>query len=87
MIQTIEAEIDVNGNVRLLETIRLTQPRRALLTVLEEEPKVKNHRTRASSRELSEALDEAYANDKDEDEKEFLRLAKVKQLRILDEWK
>lgn len=87
MMQTIEAEIDVNGNVRLLEAIRLEHPRRALLTVLEEEPKRIGRKTWANNKELSEALDEAYANDTDEDEKEFLRLANVKQSQILDEWK
>ncbi len=87
MIQTLEAEIDVNGNVRLLETIRLKQPRRALLTVLEEEPKLIGGKTWANNRELSEALDAAYANDSDDDEKEFLRLAKAKQSQVLDEWK
>ena len=87
MIQTLAAEIDVNGNVRLLETIRLKQPRRALLTVLEEEPKLIGGKTWANNRELSEALDAAYANDSDDDEKEFLRLAKAKQSQVLDEWK
>lgn len=85
MMRTIEAEIDVNGNVRLLETIRLQQPRRALLTVLEEEPR--QYERWASNRELSDALNEAYMNDADDDEKEFLRLANVKQSKILDEWK
>ncbi|MCC6329143.1 MAG: hypothetical protein IT174_11545 [Acidobacteria bacterium] len=87
MIQTLEAEIDVNGNVRLLETIRLKQPRRALLTVLEEEPKLIGGQPWANNQELSEALDEAYANDSDDEEKEFLRLAKAKQSQVLDEWK
>lgn len=36
MLQTIEAEIDVNGQVHLLEPIRITKPRRALVTLLEE---------------------------------------------------
>lgn len=86
-MQTIEAEIDINGNVHLHETIRLTYPRRALLTVLEEEPKQSHGRSWPSIRELSEALDAAYADDEDGDEKEFLRLVNVKQSQILDEWK
>lgn len=36
MLQTVEAEIDVNGNVRLLEPLHITKPTRALLTLLEE---------------------------------------------------
>lgn len=40
MIRTVEAIIDEEGRVRLLETVRLTAPRRALVTVLEEEPSV-----------------------------------------------
>ena len=38
MIQTIEAVIDENGKVQLLESVRLTEARRALVTILEEEP-------------------------------------------------
>ena len=38
MIQTIEAVIDEQGNVRLLEPVRLAETRRALVTILEEHP-------------------------------------------------
>ena len=38
MIQTIEAIIDENGNIHLLEPVRLPEARRALVTILEEEP-------------------------------------------------
>ena len=38
MIQTIEAIIDQQGKVQLLEPVRLEGPRRALVTILEEEP-------------------------------------------------
>lgn len=38
MIQTLEAVIDEQGNVRLLESITLPATRRALVTILEEEP-------------------------------------------------
>jgi hypothetical protein len=38
MIQTVEAVIDEDGRVRLLEDIRLPEARRALVTILEEEP-------------------------------------------------
>ena len=42
---------------------------------------------RSENQKLFEAINEAYANDTDEDEKEFLRMAKIKQSKILDEWK
>jgi hypothetical protein len=38
MIRTIEAVIDENGNVRLLEPVRPGAPRRALVTILDERP-------------------------------------------------
>ena len=38
MIQTLEAVIDEQGNVRLLEPIRLGEARRALVMILEEQP-------------------------------------------------
>ena len=38
MLQTIEAVIDEQGNVRLLEPIHLPTARRALVTILEYEP-------------------------------------------------
>jgi hypothetical protein len=38
MIQTVEAVIDENGRVQLLETVHLPEARRALVTILEEEP-------------------------------------------------
>ena len=38
MIQTIEAVIDEQGKVQLLQNVHLPQVRRALVTILEEEP-------------------------------------------------
>ena len=38
MIRTVEAVIDEQGNVRLLEDVRLPTARRALVTILEEHP-------------------------------------------------
>lgn len=38
MIKTVEAVIDENGQVRLLEAINLPAARRALVTILEEAP-------------------------------------------------
>ena len=87
MIQTLEAVIDENGRVRLLENVRLPKARRALLTILDDEPQQIKDKDWSSNQELLNALNDAYANDTDEDEKEFLRLAKIKQSQILDEWK
>ena len=42
---------------------------------------------RWENRKLLDALDNAYAGDTDEEEKEFLRLMKIKQSQVLDEWK
>jgi hypothetical protein len=87
MIQTLEAVIDENGSVRLLESVRLPKARRALLTILDDEPQQIKDKNWSSNQALSDALDNAYANDTDEEEKEFLRLASIKQSQILDEWK
>jgi hypothetical protein len=38
MIQTVEAVIDEDGKVHLLESVRLPEARRALVTILEDEP-------------------------------------------------
>ncbi|MFI5365278.1 MAG: hypothetical protein ACHQ4J_06605 [Candidatus Binatia bacterium] len=38
MIQPIEAIIDAQGNVRLLEPVHLGETRRALVMILEEQP-------------------------------------------------
>ena len=37
MLQTVEATIDEQGNVRLLEPIQLLKPRRAFVTILPSE--------------------------------------------------
>lgn len=39
-MQTVEAIVDKNGKVKLLSDVRLPKNRRALLTILDEEPKV-----------------------------------------------
>jgi hypothetical protein len=44
-MQTIEAIIDEQGRVRLLEAVRIPAPRRALVTILEEEPAEHVHET------------------------------------------
>ena len=38
MIRTIEAVIDQQGNVKLLEPVKLASERRALVTILEDAP-------------------------------------------------
>jgi hypothetical protein len=38
MIQTVEAIIEPDGKVLLLEDVQLTESRRALVTILEDEP-------------------------------------------------
>jgi len=37
MLQTVEAVIDEQGNVRLLEPLTLSGPRRALVTILDDQ--------------------------------------------------
>jgi hypothetical protein len=86
-MQTIEAVIEKDGKVRLLEDVRLPQARRALLTILDDEPKEIKSESWANNQDLANALGEAYTNDADEEEKEFLRLLKIKQSQNLDEWK
>ena len=56
MLRTVEAVIDVQGKVHLLEPISLAGARRALVTILEEEPGTNMHDTAL----LSEA---AFAED------------------------
>lgn len=36
MLQTVEAEIDVDGKIELLEPVRVTRKTRAIVTLLEE---------------------------------------------------
>ena len=45
MIRTVEAIIDEQGNVRLPEAVRLPAGRRALVTILEDEPPAEVHET------------------------------------------
>jgi hypothetical protein len=39
-MRTVEAIIETSGQVRLVEPVRVTSPRRALVTILEEAPSV-----------------------------------------------
>lgn len=54
MIRTIEAIVDESGSVRLLEAICLPEPRRALVTILEEAPAVANEAALLSEAALSD---------------------------------
>ena len=62
MIKTVEAIIDEQGNVRLLERVRPAGARRALVTILEESP------SEAESALLSEAALAEDWNRREEDE-------------------
>jgi len=42
MLQTVEAEIDANGNIRLLEPLPVMKPRRVLVTLLAESVTLEN---------------------------------------------
>lgn len=45
MVRTIEATIDEQGNVKLLESVKLPSTRRAFVTILEDAPSVSVHET------------------------------------------
>jgi len=45
MIRTVEATIDEQGNVKLLEPVKLPSVRRALVTILEDAPVVSANET------------------------------------------
>ena len=45
MLRTVEAVIDAQGHVHLLEPLSLTGARRALVTILDEEPGTNIHET------------------------------------------
>ena len=67
MLRTLRALVDANGTVRLLEPLRLSGTRRALLTILEE-------RTPASGALLSEsALAVDWVSAKEDAAWEFLQ--------------
>ena len=55
MLTTIEAEIDIYGNVRLLEPIKLRKKSRAIVTVLED-TNDNNPETKENAKQVSELL-------------------------------
>ncbi len=55
MVRTIEAVIDEQGNVRLLEAVKVPAARRALVMILDDEPATNIHETALlSERALAE---------------------------------
>jgi len=55
MLRTIEAIIDEQGNIRLLEPVHFSTVQRALVTILEDEPVTLAHETALlSERALAE---------------------------------
>ena len=55
MIRTVEAVIDEQGNVRLLEPVKVPAARRALVMILDDEPTPSIHETALlSERALAE---------------------------------
>lgn len=47
MLKTIEAEIDVNGNVTLLEPVKISKKSRAIVTLLDNERPLKHEMSEA----------------------------------------
>jgi hypothetical protein len=54
MIRTVEAVIDEKGRVRLLEPVELPAERRALVTILEDEPATAHEAALLSEASLAE---------------------------------
>lgn len=54
MIQTVEAVVDPDGRVRLLGEVHVAEPRRALVTVLEEPAVVPDETTLLSEAALAD---------------------------------
>ena len=54
MIKTIEAVIDREGNVRLLEPVRLASSQRAFVVILEESPNTSNETAFLSEESLKD---------------------------------
>ena len=57
MLQTIEAEIDINGKIHWSEPMQLTSPRRVLITLLAvEEPAANEHEKATHLRQIAESM-------------------------------
>jgi hypothetical protein len=57
MIRTIEAIIDEDGHIQLLESVKLSSSRRALVTILEEKPTAISETALLSEQALAEDWD------------------------------
>lgn len=62
MLTTVKAEIDVGGNVRLLEPIRISKTTKSIVTLLEENGGIIEERTARAMLDLlrSNRLPDAY---------------------------
>ncbi len=69
MLRTVEAVIDEQGQVHLLETVQLARARRALVTILDDEPVDAGGDTAHASASPSERHERRHAYD------QLLRLA------------
>jgi hypothetical protein len=78
-MQTLEAIINENGNIELLDEIRLKKRSRALVTVLDEEPKVSNREKREKLFEVFKKMQKADLFKKIDDPVEW-------QKNLRDEW-
>jgi hypothetical protein len=78
-MQTLEAIVDKAGNVRLLTEIRLPEERRALLTILDEEPKESPESKKANLLAVFEKIQKANLFKDIEDPTEW-------QKKLRDEW-
>lgn len=53
MIRTVEAVIDEGGHIHLLEPVNLKEAHRALVTILEDEPRTSSETTVLSEKSLA----------------------------------
>ena len=81
MPQTVEAEIDTQGRVRLLENVRLSKKRRALVTILDEDQSPSSEKSIVGSMEL---LDEDLESGSQEIAKIFNQSLKESADRLFD---
>jgi len=73
-MQTVEAIIDKNGAVRLLGRVRLPKDRRALVTILDEEPVGSGMDDAVWLSGSSETLEEIWDNEEDDVYAELLKV-------------
>lgn len=79
MIQTLEAIVDERGKVSLLTEVRLKESRRALVTILEEAPKVSQTYKKENLRAVFEKMRETEMFSGIENPSEW-------QKKLRDEW-